>query len=356
VLETERTWDYLEPSESKYRPVLVGTDTGREKYWMIDGHIAGARIPTLTEKEMVAQSLRTGRLITAAHEASSLDDVDLRLAGMDALGIDLQVLHNTLWIQPVSRDVQIETALCRSWNRWMADMFREGRDRLYWSCVVPIANVDAAREEMRFAREHGAVAVCVRPIEPGGLMVDPSFYPIYEAAADLDLAVAVHIANGDEGFYRLLASRHVAYGGWGPFRVPAVIAAHAIIASELHTLFPTVRWGIIEASASWVPWLCVEYRRRLSLAPDEPANPFADNNIYVTAQVNDDIPYIVRHVGEEVLLIGTDYGHTDASSEFDALMKLRQLEGVSAGAKRGMLSTNPARLYGLSAAVPEEVG
>ena len=41
---------------------------------------------------------------------------------MDELGIDIQVLHNTFWIEQITTRPEVETALCWSWNRWLADV------------------------------------------------------------------------------------------------------------------------------------------------------------------------------------------------------------------------------------------
>lgn len=348
VVETEHTWDYLEPAAVKYRPKLfVSPDDPSLQYWVVNGRISGFRFPTMSEKELAAQSERTGRLVNAAQAAREMDDIDLRLAGMDQLGIDAQVLHNSLWIESVTDVPEIEAALCRSWNRWMADIFTQGHDRLYWTCVVPAFDAELAIEEMQFAKDHGAVAVCLRPFEGDLIVTDPVFYPLFEEAVRLDLSIAVHIANGSPSLTSLLRTRHASSGGWAPFRVPTVIAAMAIMTSPVCIEFPTLRWGLIEASASWVPWLCHEVQRRTGQPFTPDSNPFRDHNIYVTAQVDDDIPYIVNCVGEDVLLIGTDFGHTDASSEYDALVKLRTMTDISDSARRKMLSDNPAKFYSL---------
>ena len=42
VIETERTWDYLEPSEQKYRPLLFSSpEDSTRQYWVIDEKIRG---------------------------------------------------------------------------------------------------------------------------------------------------------------------------------------------------------------------------------------------------------------------------------------------------------------------------
>ncbi|MGZ8427025.1 MAG: hypothetical protein ACXWYD_18920 [Candidatus Binatia bacterium] len=35
----------------------------------------------------------------------------------------------------------------------------------------------------------------------------------------------------------------------------------------------------------------------------------------MACQTNDDLPYILDHVGDDHLFLGTDYGHNDTSSE-----------------------------------------
>lgn len=349
VVETERTWDYLEPGEEKYRPKLFSSpdEPGRE-YWVVNGRIGGFRFATMTEKQLQSQSERTGRLVTSDSASREMSDVGLRLEGMDHLGIDVQVLHNSLWIESITDVPEIEGALCHSWNRWMADVYEQGGGRLRWTCVVPTMDLERAVEEMRYCAGHGAVAVCLRPYEGDLIVTDPYFYPVFEEAVRLDLAIAVHIANGNPELTRTLRTRYAADSGWAPFRVPTVLAAMSVLTSPVTRDFPTLRWGMIEASASWVPWLCHDIRRRTGADFGPESNPFAEHNVFVTAQVDDDIPYLVRCVGDDVLMIGTDFGHTDASSEYDALTKLRTSKEITDATKQHMLSHNPARLYGLA--------
>ena len=199
---------------------------------MIDDKIAGFRFLTLTERELHEFAERAGRNFETPQAARELDDVDLRLKHMDELGIDVQVLHNTFWIERITTRPDAEAALCRSWNRWLADISKKSNGRLFYSCVVPAMSIDAAIEEIKFARENGAAAVCMRPLEGERHLSDPYFYPLYQIAADLDLAIAVHIANGNPenaDLYRLAPA-----GRFAQFRVPTVTACFDVIMSELH--------------------------------------------------------------------------------------------------------------------------
>ena len=99
VIETERTWDYLEGSDKKFRPVLFGSAEMDRQYWVLDGKIRGVRLPTLNEQQLDELSGKTGRRLTTPQASRQLDDVDLRLSQLDELGVDVQVMHNTLWIE-----------------------------------------------------------------------------------------------------------------------------------------------------------------------------------------------------------------------------------------------------------------
>jgi predicted TIM-barrel fold metal-dependent hydrolase len=61
------------------------------------------------------------------------------------------------------------------------------------------------------------------------------------------------------------------------------------------------------------------------------------------------VPYLIRCcMGEKTLMIGTDYGHADSSTELDALTTLKDSGGISAAQHRKIVEDNPRAFYGLS--------
>lgn len=357
VIETERTWDYLEPSEEKFRPTLFSNPNVEvRQYWIIDGKARGFRFPTLSEQQMQHMGESSGRTVLVPGDAKRMDDIELRLAHMDKLGIDMQVLHHTMWIEQVSDRPDIEAALCRSWNRWMADVWKQGQGRLVWSTVLPYLDIPEAIAQMRTARDNGAVSIAVRPIEGNRLITDPYYYPVYEEASRLNMAVAIHIANGNPANCDLMRSPWDAGGTFATFRAPTVTACHTLLMSEVPATFPGLRWAFVEASAQWVPWIIREAKQRFEfsslfgVSDDTPMNELlSSRKIYVTAQNSDDIPYIIDQAGEDTLVIGTDYGHTDPSTEVDAIEVFKETFAgkLSEVAMRKVLSDNPAALYSL---------
>jgi predicted TIM-barrel fold metal-dependent hydrolase len=165
------------------------------QFWLVDGKVRGFRFPAFSEEELERRQQQVGRKFAEAKEARELGNVGLRLEHMDATGVDVQVLHNTMFITQVTDRAPVEVALCGSWNRWLADIWSQSEGRLRWSCLAPTLSITDALDQIRFGKEHGACAVLMRPYEGNRLLVDPYFYPIYEEAVRLDMAIAIHIAN-----------------------------------------------------------------------------------------------------------------------------------------------------------------
>ena len=69
--------------------------------------------------------------------------------------------------------------------------------------------------------------------------------------------------------------------------------------------------------------------------------------MYVACQTSDDIAYVVDSVGDENIIIGTDYGHNDTSSELIALRKLREDGKIDPATVDKFLDRNAKTLYAL---------
>ncbi len=348
VIESERTWDYLEPAEAKYRPQIIESTTDpNTRYWLINGKIAGLRTAATSDAAFQRTSERSLRNVAASAAARKMEDIDLRLAHMSELGIDIEVLHHSLWIEQVTNRPDIEVALCRSWNRWLADIWREGKGRLRWTCVLPTLDLEAAKEELRFAKANGCVGICMQPYIGDLMMLDPYYYPLYALAEELDLPIIIHIANGNPDFVDIVRTRYQRSAGFSAFRMPTVLSCFELLQSEVPATFPRLRWGFVETSAQWVPWLLHEVARRSGAKFTPTENPFVEKNIYVTVQTDDDHDYLIKKIGEDRLVIGTDYGHADTSSELDAIGIFRRGDLLEEQ-KQKILATNPARLYAIT--------
>ena len=357
--ETEDTWEYLLPSEQAFKPSVgypSNPDPNRPltRYWMIDGE----RQPRLTRSD---EKTRT------TVELRELLDVPARVRDMDSLNVQTQIIYpTTMLIQPTARP-EVDLALKRSYNRWLGDRCSESGGRLRWMCLPPVMTMDQAVEEVRWARDHGAVGVFKKGNEEAGRNVnDPYFYPLYEVANELDMAVCFHTGSG---IPNSRATRNLA--DTGRSRVPFAYLPetfNAVITNKLPRRFPNLRWGFIEAASGWIPYELYRIKRRLHHPGEQTRNPevlalddlpdgfdvqrdlMREFNLFVTILVDEDLPYILKFAGEDNLVVGSDYTHADQSMErnFQDELWARVKQGdLSETAVNKMLYDNPKRLYRL---------
>ncbi len=343
VDECEDTWQYLDPEASRYRPITVMPATelapgmtapGYDRYWVIDGQLKLRR---------VRDDKRTGTTV----ESRELRDVPARLRHLDALGIDIQVLYPTLFISHVTSNPEADIALCRSYNRWMADRCAAANGRLRWVAMPPLLSIDRAAAELRWAKEHGACGYYQKAAEHGRRVTDPYFFPLYEEASALGLPLCIHIGSGNPAPINLTA------GDGLPTNV--IEAFYAVVSQGLPDRFPRMRFGFVEAGASWIPYVLdrlTARRERMAWAYklDIKEDLFRANRLFVTCQTVEDLPYLLRFGTEDNLLIGTDYSHADASAEIRSLEIIGEWadEGrISREAARKILEDNPSAFYGI---------
>jgi microsomal dipeptidase-like Zn-dependent dipeptidase len=72
-------------------------------------------------------------------------------------------------------------------------------------------------------------------------------------------------------------------------------------------------------------------------------NLLKEYGMFVTCENSDDLPYIVREAGEDNLVIGTDYGHTDISSDVDAIRIFRERSDLTPAVKQKNIERQLAR-------------
>lgn len=331
VVETERTWDYMKGDDAGFKPeVVVPKSGGDREFWMIEGRAFG-------------KNNNVGK--DTPDEARQMSDIAARLAHMDELDIDLQVLYPTIFLRPLTRRPEVELALCRSYNRWLGEIWRKGDGRLRWVVIPPVMSLDRAIEELHWGKEHGACGVYLRGIEGDRRPSDPYFDPLYREASKLDFPICIHASSGNFGMYDAMSLD----SGFAQFKLTVVGAFHDLLMKGTPERYPDLRWAFIEVSSQWVPYALNDMSLRFGrlgrkwLGPDT----LRENRMYVACQTTDDIPYVLDCVGEENIVIGTDYGHSDTSSELVALRKLREDGKIGAASAERFLDQNARALYGL---------
>jgi predicted TIM-barrel fold metal-dependent hydrolase len=330
VIENESTWDFMLESERPFKPKIVGSNSAKDicDYWLVDGRV-------------IPRSNVERELPIAARE---MTDLKVRVKHMDELGIDCQVIYPTFFITPVSRRPDVDLAVSRSYNRWIAEIVKKEPKRFRWVLVPPLQTLEHLSEELQFGKENGACGVYLRGLEVERTLSDPYFYTLYEQASALDLPICVHSANGAFTTYDFFADDP----GFSRFKLAVIGAFHSFVFHGIPQRFPKLRIGIIEVSAQWIPYAVHDLARRFARRGRPfPNNVLQENRIYVTCQTDDDLDYVLGYAGPDNLVIGTDYGHADNAVEIEALRKLRKQGKVDGPVIDKILQDNPSALYAL---------
>ena len=69
--------------------------------------------------------------------------------------------------------------------------------------------------------------------------------------------------------------------------------------------------------------------------------------MFVACEADEDVPYLVDYIGEDHILIGSDYGHQDPSHEPELTATIRGREDIPERVADKMLSDNAKRFYGI---------
>lgn len=346
--ETEATWEYCEPDERGLMPITVTPpaaqsfvpgDARPHQLWMYAG-------------EFRLRRHRDDRRTGTTRTTRELLDVPARLRQMDKLGVDIQVIYPTMFLSAPSTRPEVELALCRSYNRWLARATEHSQGRLRWIALLPTMSIEAAVREVQFARDNGACGLHKRGIECGERVAsDPYFHPIYEEAERCDLPICIHTGNGDPSHPDTTATFRTA-----PQRtsLPVLAAFSSLVIDAIPDKFPMLRFGFIEAGASWIPYLIHDLQakatRQSSIGMSLRDDLLRSSRFYVTCDTLDDLPYILGYGAEDNLMVGSDYGHADQSAEIDAprnILRMAEDGRISQAAAEKIVNTNARRFYGL---------
>src|SRR5262245_28702207 len=277
------------------------------------------------------------------------------LRALDRGGMDLVVLYPTLGLfMSFLRDRQWAVALCRAYNRLMAEEFIGKSPRLKAVALLPVQDPEAAAAELRRAvRELGHVGGMLAA-DGDHVLGDARFAPIYEEATRLGVMLGVH-ASGSH------------LGGAGVDRFPTFIQTHtvshafgqmrqitSIVFEGIPERFPDLRIAFLEAGAGWAPYwmerMDDEYAKRAVEAPalkKKPSDYVRSGNIYFSCEADEWLlPQAVKLVGENQIVYASDFPHWDHS--FPASIdEIRMRGDLSEAQKQKILADNARRLYKL---------
>ena len=202
------------------------------------------------------------------------------------------------------------------------------------------------REELEWAKNNGACGIFMRGLECEQALGAPYFHRLWQMSGDLDLPVCIHSANGSFLHHDFFNEDTT----FTKFKLAVVGACHTLLEKEILKKIPESPLGLRRSQRA-MGAVCSERSGRPLPAQGQvvSAGALAANNMWVACENTDDLPYVLSYTGEDCLMIGTDYGHHDPSTELNAIHLLRNDSRIGLAAVHKILEIN-RNFYGLGAA------
>ncbi|MCG8418076.1 MAG: amidohydrolase [Proteobacteria bacterium] len=370
IIEPVDLWqEYLEPEFIQYAPShrsLPGQETMSERVQrlggralvplppeiVIDGQPIVAKLSERARIELALVAQRRAEMTRRALRP------DTQLVAMDEEGVDIAYLYPTIASFAVAVDSMepaVAAALARAYNNWLHDFCSACPERLRGVGLISRHDPQDMVSELQRIAGFGWTAVVLRPNPvKRRTLSHPDYETFWTECERRSIAVSLHEGTHTHlpttGYDRF-SSRFALHACSHPME--QMMALLALIEGGVLDRHPGLRIALLEAGCGWLPyWLWrldeVEYKslageveEHVRMKPSE----YFRRQCFVTLEPEE--PYLeglIRFVGQESLLFGSDFPHFDHES--DALDKALGLERrLSSAVVHKMVWHNPHRFY-----------
>jgi predicted TIM-barrel fold metal-dependent hydrolase len=401
ILEHPTAMPDYAPAKYRDRIWHIETDEAGEEWLVFNGTrmpanlLSAAGVAGASDEDR-ARAFRGEMRYTETRPAAW--NAKARLQDMDQDHIDLAVLYPTMLLALQSeRDVDFAEAQARAYNDWCSEHVQEGEGRLFGAGAVPPMHeaADVARvaaEIRRVAGLPGMVSIFMRP-NPAVQwrpFNDPVYDPIWQAASETGLPIALHPflapdlpgackglrlgrpRNPDGSYVDDFDPDHTVTTEEQlehPERRTSTLFTQAIanpvdvmtsiaylLAGGVCERFPLTKFIFLEANGGWlVPWLerldhhCRKFEWEvtdLSLLPSE----YMRRQCWISFDPDEAMLRTTAEsplVGAERIIWASDYPHPDAKFPGVTEELAEALQGLTFEQKRQVTAESAVALYGI---------
>ena len=292
--------------------------------------------------------IRFNGRFTSGPLRESLGDTDGRIAAMDRMGIDMQVMAG--WVELTGYDLEASSGLTlsRAQNDSLAEEAAKHPDRLLALGNVPLQDPTAAAGEIdRVMSELGMVGIQIATTV-GDIWLDRSnLDPVWEAAQALGALIVLHPMAPLTG---VVLDRYLMDNAVGR-PAETTIALAGLINSGVFERYPGLRMlavhgggflpfqiGRLDRSHLAKPEVAAVHTSRL---PSEyMAGLYVDTVVHNPAALR----FLVDTIGADHILLGTDYPFE--MGDEDPVGLVDSVPGLEPAQREAILSDNAKRLFG----------
>ena len=279
--------------------------------------------------------------------AKLIEPVDQRLAGMEAQGIDRQVL--SMWTDIFGYGMSREQN--RAWHRYLnqhvADLCQKHDKNFSLLASLPLTNADDAAAELDYAvKQLGAVGAVVsanvNDVNLGELPLDP----LWQTVVDLNVGVFIHpvMAEPSPRIAKFALSQVAQY------TFDTTLCVGSLIGTGVMDRFPELRFLLSHGGGSF-PFLtgrfdCMHVRMDRAAQKDTAAqtpSAYAKRFYYDTILHDPTIlAWLATRVSVDRIVLGSDYSFPPA--DMDPIGSVEKA-GFSAADRETIAETNPRVLF-----------
>jgi predicted TIM-barrel fold metal-dependent hydrolase len=267
-------------------------------------------------------------------------DREARLTLMDEQGMEAAIFLPTLGVgmeMALVHDIPALTAAVHSFNQWMdEDWGYSYKNRIFAAPYITLVDPDNAVRELEWAlaRDARFVVMVPGPIktkEGGKSPADPVFDPFWARAAEAGITVCYHGGGSHytEHLYEWGEGKEMEAFRSGAFS--SLMSANAmqdtissLLSNRLFERFPRLRVATIEVGTDWVFHLFEKLKKSYGqtpfLYPEDPRETFK-RHIWVSPFYEDELGKLKDMVGEDHILMGSDYPHVEGLADPSTYIK-----------------------------------
>jgi predicted TIM-barrel fold metal-dependent hydrolase len=383
--------DYLEP---KYHADLDGLVEEEREFLAIT-----SKIGTFSTSQL---DIIDGEGAIASGGMTGAWDLDRRISEMDREGIAVEVFlqgHQCasapfFGAQNRYYPADVRQAGVRAFNRWQADLLRAANGRLIGIAEqTPVADIGELVAEVRWAGENGFRGVTFPGVSdpeiPQPNYADPYWGPLWQACAEYDMALVMHVGLGPaqgsifELFRRraeMMANSTADYdrnaeeadagnmmeAAEDPMMKDLFALTYSprqvfweLMVGGVFDQFPTLKYVPTEARADWVPatlaHLDARFDRGDTPLQRRPSEYWADHCFAGASFIHRAEIVDRRAIGMTTLMFGRDYPHPEGTWPNTKDWLRAAFAGVPEDEARLILGGNAIRCYGLDAAAVNKI-